>query len=75
MSTAVKIRQTGNALAVTLPREQLDRLGLSKGDRVHLVETPEGLLLTPFDPAFEDAMAAYDRVASRYRDALHELAK
>lgn len=76
MTTAsVKIRQTGNALAVTLPSEQATRLGVGKGDTMHLVETPRGLLLTPYDPAFEAAMAAYDDVAARYRDALNELAK
>lgn len=71
----VRLRQAGNALAVTLPRDLLDRHGLKKGDTLQLVETPQGVLLTPFDPAFRDAMAVYEDVAARYRDALNELAK
>ncbi len=74
-SDTVRLRQAGNALAVTLPRDLLDRLGLRKGDAVHLVETPQGLLLTPYDPDFRETMAHYDTIASQYRDALNELAK
>jgi len=33
----------------------LDRFQLAGGDTVHLVETEEGILTTPFDPAFDEA--------------------
>lgn len=74
-TATVRLRQAGNALAVTLPRDLLDRIGLRKGDAVHLVETPQGVLLTPYDPDFRDAMAHYETIAATYRDALNELAK
>jgi hypothetical protein len=32
-------------------------------------------LITPFDPAFEEAMAIYAEGAKRYRNAMRELAK
>ena len=40
-----------------------------------MVETEDGVLLTPYDPQFQNAMAAYERTASKYRNALRELAK
>jgi hypothetical protein len=51
----------------------LDRFNLVSGDEVHVIETADGLLVTPFDPDFDDAMAAYDRGARRFRNALREL--
>lgn len=51
----------------------LDRFHLAAGDEVHVIETEEGLLVTPFDPDFEDAMAAQDRAERKFRNALREL--
>jgi hypothetical protein len=42
---------------------------------VHLVETGEGILITPCDPAFAEAMALYEEGARQYRNAMRELAK
>lgn len=71
----LKVTQIGNSLGVILPREVASRLRLAKGDEVSLVETADGIELTPFDPEFEERMAAARRVAKRYRNALRELAK
>ena len=48
---------------------------LGEGDTIHLIETEEGILITPFDPDFEEAMALYAEGAKKYRNALRELAK
>ena len=48
---------------------------LEAGDTVHVVETAEGLLITPYDPGFAAALAVYERGARKYRNALHELSK
>jgi hypothetical protein len=53
----------------------LERYRLTAGDRVHLVETEEGILITPFDPEFSEAMEIYAEGAKRYRNAMRELAK
>ena len=45
------------------------------GDEVFIVETENGILITPYDPTFEQSMAAYKRTAAKYRNALRELAK
>jgi hypothetical protein len=53
----------------------LERYRIAEGDRVHLVETEDGILITPFDPAFAEAMALYEEGAKQYRNAMRELAK
>jgi putative addiction module antidote len=73
--TTLKITQIGNSLGVVLPRELLARLKLEKGDAVFVTDTPGGVALTPFDPAFEDQMTAARRIMKKRREVLRELAK
>jgi antitoxin MazE len=35
----------------------------------------EGILITPFDPLFSEAMEFYEEGAKKYRNAMRELAK
>lgn len=69
------LRAVGNSTGVTIPKAMLDRLHVGNGDKLHLVETEQGILLTPFDPRFEAVMAAYAEGAALFRNALRELAK
>ncbi len=71
----VKVMQIGNSAGVVLPKEALKKLDVSRGDELYLVETPEGLMLTPYDQAFETQMEAAEKVMKRYRNALRRLAK
>jgi antitoxin MazE len=57
------------------PKDIADRLHVQAGDEIFVVETEDGVLLTPYDPQFQKAMAAYERTANKYRNALRELAK
>ena len=75
MVRKVTLRQMGGSVGATLPKDMADRLHVQAGDEVFVVETEQGVLLTPFDPDFQRAMKAYERTASRYRNALRELAK
>jgi bifunctional DNA-binding transcriptional regulator/antitoxin component of YhaV-PrlF toxin-antitoxin module len=52
-----------------------DRLNLGVGDRVLAVETEQGVLLTPYDPTVERALAIAAKTAKKYRNALRQLAK
>ena len=72
---ALKIRKVGNSDGVILPKRMLERANLSLGDEVHAIETGDGILLTPYDPAFEVKMDAFESLRKRYRNALRELAK
>ena len=72
----LKVRKFGNSLGVILPKEVLQRLSGAEGEKLFLIETPGGeYRLTPYDPAFETKMAKADDIMSRYRNALHILAK
>ena len=69
------IRQIGDALGITIPKEVLERHHLSEGDRVYVVETEQGLLITPADPDFAKALDHAEETIRAYRDDLRELAK
>jgi putative addiction module antidote len=75
MAKQTTIRAIGNSAGTTIPKPMLERYHLGEGDTIHLVETEEGILITPFDPDFEEAMAIYAEGAKKYRNALRELAK
>lgn len=61
-------------MGATLPKEMVDRLDLAPGDRVLVVETEDGILLTPYTQGLDDELAATRRAAKRYRSALRALA-
>ena len=72
----LKVRKIGNSLGVVLPKEAVSRLQAQEGDRLFLIDGPDGdYRLTPYDPKFEQAMKAARRGMKIYRNALAELAK
>ena len=75
MTKQTTIRAIGNSAGTTIPKALLERYNLAEGDSVHLVETEEGILITPFDPDFDAAMEIYAEGAKRYRNAMRQLAK
>jgi putative addiction module antidote len=75
MVRKITLRQVGGSIGATLPKDMAERMHVDVGDEVFVVETEHGILITPYDPTFEQSMAAYKRTASKYRHALRELAK
>lgn len=71
----LKLTQIGNSVGVILPKEVLTRLKSEKGDTIFVTETPEGYVLTPYDPALEDQLRAGREFMREYRDTFHQLAK
>ncbi len=72
----LKVRKFGNSLGVVLPKEVISRLRTGHGERLFLIEAPDGTYqLTPYDPAFEQKMNKAEDIISRYRNTLHALAK
>ena len=55
--TALKITSVGNSAGVLLPKELLTKLRVDKGDVLHVIETENGIELTPYDPEFDAQMA------------------
>ena len=75
MSVEVKVTQVGSSLGVVLPRSVLERLKVGKGDHLHVVETPTGIVLTPLDPGVQEQLKLMDEVIVEYRETLEALAK
>ena len=72
----LKVRKIGNSLGVLLPKEAVSRLQAAEGDRLFLVEEPNGSYqLTPYDPSFEKKMKKADEIVGRYRNTLRALSK
>ncbi len=72
----LKVRKIGTSLGVVLPKEAVSRLRAGDGDRLFLIEGPNGAYqLTPYDPGFEEKMAKAEGIMGRYRNTLHALAR
>jgi putative addiction module antidote len=69
------VRKVGNSLGATFPKEVVATLDVHEGDRLFLVRVPDGYMLTPFDPEFEEQMAIAREIMHEDRDILRELAK
>jgi antitoxin MazE len=44
--TQLKLRKTGNSLSTTWPKELLARLNVKAGDRLFVIETRHGVMVT-----------------------------
>jgi putative addiction module antidote len=71
----LKLTSVGTSTGVVIPKEMLHRLRVERGDVLHVIETPQGYLLTPFDPAIEAQVAAGRKFMKKYRDTFKALAK
>ena len=71
----LKLTQIGNSVGVILPKEVLASLKVGKGESILLTETPEGYVVTPYDPALDEQMVAGREFMSEFRDTFHTLAK
>jgi putative addiction module antidote len=75
MMLKVKVTAIGNSMGVLLPKEALIKLNVVKGDELYLVDTPEGLTLTPYQQDLDQQIKIAEKVMKKYRNALHQLAK
>ena len=75
MSNTVTVRKIGNSQGVILPKAELERLGVSEGDKLFVVHTPDGIRLTPYDEQFVRQVEAAKDFMDKYRDVFRELAK
>ena len=73
--TALKLTTIGSSTGVVIPKEMLARLKVQKGDTLYAIETPEGYLLTPYDPSIEEQLKSGQQFMKDYRDAFKALAK
>lgn len=73
--TTLRLTTIGNSTGLVLPKELLERLRVEKGDTLHVVETENGIELTPYDPQFAEQMDAAEKIMRRHRDVLKRLAE
>lgn len=71
----VRLRRMGGSVGATLPKDLADRFHMEAGDEVMAVETEQGILLTPYDPDVEEALAIAAKAQKKYQRALRELAR
>jgi len=71
----LKLTAVGTSTGAIIPKEMLHRLKVKKGDSLYAVETPEGYLLTPYDPAIEEQLKAGREFMKQYRETFKALAK
>ena len=65
----------GDKTGLIVPAEALAQMKVKPGDTVHLIETPDGYLLTPRNPDFVGVMEATREFMNEYSDVLSKLAK
>lgn len=71
----LKLSTIGNSVGVVLPKEALANLKVRKGDTLFFTESPEGFLITRYDPEFAQQMQLATGIMDEYKDALRQLAK
>jgi putative addiction module antidote len=71
----LKLRAVGTSTGVVLPKEFLHRLKVRKNDELFAIETPEGYLLTPYDPEIEEQLKLGRELMKEHRETLRALAK
>lgn len=72
---SVKVVAVGNSTGIILPKEIVKRLRVEKGDTLYLMETPDGIELTPYDREFAEQMESAEQVMREDRDVLKKLAE
>jgi putative addiction module antidote len=71
----LKLTKIGTSTGAVIPREMLSRLKVEKGDSLFAIETLDGYLLTPYDPAVEAQLEAGRDFMKEYREIFKVLAK
>lgn len=71
----LKITAIGNSAGLILPKELLSRLRVDKGDELFVVDTPDGIALTAYDPSRAEELEVAERIMREDRNVLRKLAK
>ena len=82
ISMKLKLRSVGTSTGLLLPLAQCwdrddggERMKVGKDDELFAVETPEGYLLTPYDPQVVNQVEAGRKIMRKHRNVLRALAK
>jgi putative addiction module antidote len=75
MAATLKLTAIGTSTGIVIPKEMLNRMKVERGDVLHVVETPDGYLLTPYDPKVAEQVDTGREFMKSYRDTFKALAK
>jgi putative addiction module antidote len=75
MTRKLKVAAIGNSTGVILPRDVLERLRVDRGDELMVRETPDGIVLSPYDPELARQMDVAEKIMRRRRNLLRKLAE
>ena len=71
----LKLTAVGTSTGVVIPKEMLQRMKVARGDFLHVSETAEGYLVTPYDSAVAEQVEAGREFMREFRDTFKALAK
>lgn len=71
----LKLTTVGSSTGAVFPKELLAQMNLTKGDKLYAIETPDGFLITPYDPTIEEQLEVGRDFMREYRDTFKVLAK
>jgi len=71
----LKLTKIGTSTGTVIPKEMLTRMKVEKGDCLYAIETPEGYLLTPYDPSIQEQLDAGLEFMKEYKETFKALAK
>jgi putative addiction module antidote len=75
MTRKLKLTAIGNSTGVILPKDLLEKLRVDRGDELMVLETPDGIRLTPYDPEFAAQLDIAEDIMREDRDLLRKLAE
>ena len=75
MALKLKLTTVGNSTGVIFPKELLERLRLSKGDELQVLEVPGGVTLKVWDDGHAKLMDMAERIMRKRRNLLRKLAE
>ena len=73
--TTVTVTTVGNSTGIVLPKEVLQKLRVSKGDRLHVTELSDGVKLAQYDEEFAKQLEVAEGVMRKRRNVLRKLAE
>lgn len=75
MAEVLEVKKIGESIGVILTEEAAEQLHVREGDKLYVLQTPEGAILARFDPDTAEALRHAEDTIRLYRDDLQELAK
>lgn len=75
MTATIKLRKIGNSTGTVFPKDILQRLNVEEGDELFIIETSNGIELSPYNQEFAKDVAVVEKVMKKRRNVLRKLAE